>query len=275
MDIIDAHIHFWKLSNNINRWVENAPNQLQKDFSPQNLNASAFVHIEAHDSAVDTFKEINWLDREYPATDMRYISCIDYFTDFKIYQTTIQKLAEHKRVSGVRQILAHNDHSSYSPLKNSRLPQDFTDKLTLLSTTKMIFECQMYPQQILNTLDVIEKSNATTAIEHMGLPLCQQKKEFSLWQEMIQNVAQLANIYVKLSGFFMLDGNTSDDLQRALDYIFTYIPANRICYGSNHPVCNTDNYELWQNTLQKLTPKELQGDIFYNTAKALYWPSKP
>jgi predicted TIM-barrel fold metal-dependent hydrolase len=68
----------------------------------------------------------------------------------------------------------------------------------------------------------------------------------------------------------MLNDNETD-CKKALNYIFEKIPANRLCYGSNYPVCNTDHYSYWYELLKNYAPEEMHDDIFYHTAKIIYF----
>lgn len=270
MKIIDTHVHFWELSNNINTWVLLADKKLQKNFSPNHLNADYFVHIEAADSKVDTLNEINWLDENFSDKKMQYIANIDYFKSLDAFKNEVDRLKKHPKIKGFRHILSHHKNASYSPMDHDNLPNDFEEKLKILAKNNLIFECQMYPQQINNALEIIINSNVKTVIEHFGLPLCHNETDMIKWQKMINNISQHENIYLKLSGFFMLNDNETD-CKKALNYIFEKIPASRLCYGSNYPVCNTDHYSYWYELLKDYAPEEMHDDIFYNTAKKIYF----
>ncbi|WP_235826896.1 amidohydrolase family protein [Facilibium subflavum] len=270
MEIIDAHIHFWDLSQQMNQWVLNADKRLQKNFTPEQLPKRTFVHIEAHDSSIDTLHEVNWLTQAFPDTSMRYISCIDFFQSFPQYKAQIDRLRAYDHVVGVRQILAYHPKAAYSPMKSNQLPEDFKQKLAYLAQHNMVFECQMYPQQIINCLGDIEKSAVTTAIEHFGLPLCASDKDMQYWKAMVDAIANKTNIFVKLSGFFMLN-QSKKDMQYCLKYLLDRIPSNRLCYGSNYPVCHTENYDYWFELLKTVIPDNTYADIFANTARNLYW----
>ncbi|GGF91292.1 MULTISPECIES: amidohydrolase family protein [Cysteiniphilum] len=270
MQLIDSHVHFWDLSKNMNKWVFNARDELKNNFSPMTLPNAKFVHIEAHDSDIDTEHESTWLDESFPNHDMRYISCIDFFLGLKDFNSIVLRLKSNKKVVGFRHILAYHPTAEYSPMKNDSLPADFQDKLTILYKNNMVFECQMYPSQILHCIDSITESKVTTVIEHMGLPLCNSEQDFLVWKQMIEKIGQCENITLKLSGFFMLNNNL-DQLEVAMDWIQQHIPTVRLCYGSNHPVCNTNDYMKWHNTLSKYIPNEHYHQVFAETANKVYW----
>nr|WP_224728160.1 amidohydrolase [Francisella sp. SYW-2] len=49
------------------------------------------------------------------------------------------------------------------------------------------------------------------------------------------------------------------------------VVTSKLCYGSNYPVSNKDNYNKWFNIVYNtFADAKLQQDIFFNTANKLY-----
>ncbi|MFZ9036213.1 MAG: amidohydrolase family protein [Francisellaceae bacterium] len=269
MERIDSHVHFWDLANKMNSWVLNADKKLQRSFLPDALPKHKLVHIEAHDSNMDTLKEVEWL-KHFGDVEMRFISYADFFQPVSIFEKEIQRLAANKKIVGVRQIMAYHSTASYSPLKEDKRPRDFKTKLEILKKQDFVFECQMYPLQLINCLNDIGESGVSAVVEHMGLPLVDNDSELQTWRAMIKAMAEYENMVLKLSGFFMLNHEVTE-LKRCMEHILSHIPANRLCYGSNYPVCNSDDYSAWYRCLKRYIPVEKQRDIFYDTAYRIYW----
>ncbi|MGJ3494813.1 amidohydrolase family protein [Piscirickettsia salmonis] len=268
--IIDSHIHFWDLKNNINQWVYNEKKELQQDFLPTALPCKQFVHIEAHDSAINTIQEIKWLETQLSQYHMRYIGYGDFYVDDHHFLLQLNQLKKYSKVVGIRQIMSYHTESTYSPCQYHYLPKNFTQKLTLLKDHHYIFECQMYASQLLNILGNISDSQVTTVIEHMALPLTQSSQEMQAWHDLIKEITQYTNIILKLSGFYMMNSQEKP-LDGCLDAILSNIPSQRLCYGSNFPVDNHHHYTLWQETLMNKLPQITHEDIFYNTANKVYF----
>ncbi|ODN43431.1 amidohydrolase family protein [Piscirickettsia litoralis] len=201
---------------------------------------------------------------------MNYIACGNFYVQNNHFLSQLEQLKKHPKVVGIRQIMSHHAESSYSPCKSNDLPENFTQKLSMLKDNGYIFECQMYASQLLNILEKIGSSQVTTAIEHMALPLIKSSQEMRAWHDLIKEIANYKNITLKLSGFYMIN-DQEKDLDQCLDAVLSNIPRNQLCYGSNFPVNNHNDYTLWQRTLTNKLPKITHQDIFFNTANNLYF----
>lgn len=270
LDTIDAHIHFWDLSNQFNSWVYNEKKQLQKNYTPNELPIKNFVHIEAHDSRIDTSQEIDWLENSFKNINIRYIGFLNLYNELDEINTQVTRLQSNPKIVGYRHILSYHPKSPYSPLKDDQLPNDFQKKLAILAQNNKIFECQMYPDQILKTLDIIDNASVKTAIEHCGLPYFGDLKDIKTWEKMIIEISKNSNIVLKLSGLDMFNLNEKQKIN-CIEHMINFIPANRLCYGSNYPVCNTEHYLNWYHFLKnRIDPKD-QDHIFSQTAFDTYW----
>ncbi len=138
--------------------------------------------------------------------------------------------------------------SRYSPFEKS-IPKDLEQKLKILKDHKLIFEAQMYPEQFLPILEKINNSDVKMVVEHFSLPLFGRNNNLIEWQRFIQECSQNTNWNLKLSGFDL--NNEISNVEKALGFVFENISFHQLCYGSNFPVSNHDDYNSWQKFLYK------------------------
>lgn len=283
MKIIDTHIHFWDLSNKINNWVSRETNEpfLNKNYMPDMLTGictadlCGVLHVEAHDSEIPTTIEIEWLESVMQAnTGLKYwhIAFADITAPVADFQNMITQIKTYKNVVGIRHIMSHRPGFKYSPCKedlskNSNILQN----LTYLAQNNLIFDCQMYPNQIENILPAISSSNVTTLIDHLVLPQWEINgdDDHKMWMETIAKLALLDNVYIKVSGLDMFKQEA--EFNSVIKHFFETFPIKRSMYGSNYPVSFNHDYNFWHNYLNKLklTHDEKDG-LFFRNAHDLF-----
>lgn len=264
---IDAHIHFWDLTNGYNNWVKatNFPSLI----TPVNLNANAFVHVEAHTNKLDPLCEYKWIKNSFPHKNIKVVAQVDFTQNIEGFKKDISNLAQADDIVGVRQIMATTTKSTYSPF-NENIPSDLTNKLAILREYNLIFEAQLYPEQYLQVLDSIASSGVTMVIEHFGLPILAGNDNLLEWQEFIKQVSQNYNWYLKLSAFDL--NNDINDVHKALNFILDNITTDKLCYGSNFPISQQNNYSSWQGYLLNYLDDDVAiKDIFLNVANKVYF----
>ena len=283
MKVIDSHIHFWDLANNINSWVYKVNNpSLEKNYMPDtvvnkfNGDLYGVVHIEAHDSAISTVNEVNWLNsvmQDNPKLKYSHIAFVDITLPNTEFSKIIDKLTEYKNVVGIRHILSHNPKFDYSPCDNdlSNNP-NIHDNLGYLAKNNFIFNCQMYPYQINNILSAITTSGVTCVIDHLVLPAWDKKDDTDhlLWQEIITKLSKLDNVFIKISGIdmFRKEAEFKDVVQFCLDKF----PIDRLMYGSNYPVSFNNNYNYWYEYLNNMSLSSIEKEqLFFKNACGVFF----
>ncbi|MED7788796.1 amidohydrolase family protein [Francisella sp. 19X1-34] len=267
MNTIDSHIHFWDIENGYNDWIKTT------DFpylvTPNNLNADAFVHIEAHNEALDPLCEYKWLKSKFLDKSVKVVAFVDFTLDLNSFKKKINILKEHKDIVGVRQIMAKTDKSSYNPFAKD-IPNDLEDKLRILQQNNLVFEAQMYPEQFLKILDCIYNSQVVMVVEHFGLPIFNNKNSLENWFSLIKEFKQNTNWNIKLSGSEL--NNDFSDVNKALDFVFENIHDTQLCYGSNFPVSHQNNYNFWQSFLHTyINNDRISENVFKNVAQRIYF----
>ena len=273
VNYIDTHVHFWQLSQKINKWVENQGSnpKLKKDFLPQSLlqhsqGLSGVVHIEAHDSAVETEIEINWLQKlskTVPQLPIRHIACVDITLEPEAFEKIMVKLKSYPQVVGIRHILSFDQDENYS-LQDKDLSQHpfITKNLKILQSYDYIFDAQAYPTQLLNLLPAIAESQVKTVIEHLAIPIFSTQDKKMKWQHSIKTFVQLNHVYIKLSGLEMFDKIM--DSQEIIEFALKEFTTKKAVFGSNYPVCFTDKPTAWLEVVKQLDLDDAQAILFDN-----------
>lgn len=281
MKVIDTHVHFWELENKINSWVLRQSNpDLWHDYLPGTMiNRSTHdllgvVHVEAHDSAVSTIKEVEWLQNKMQDQKIQYkhIAFADITLLYTEFKNIIDQLNLFNNVVGIRHILSFNPKFSYNPNDyDLSSHENIARNLEYLAQNNLIFDCQVYAHQIKNILPAIVKSNVTTVIDHMLLPAWHKlnDEDCKLWQETILELAKHKNIYMKLSGLDLFQ--SPSDFDFAVIYCLEKFPNERLIYGSNYPVSCNNDYNSWVDYLVKINyPLHKREQIFYENARKLF-----
>ncbi len=277
LQAIDTHVHFWDLNQKINSWVLNQSNEaLKHDFLPQMLQQKmqdklyGAVHIEAHDSRIDTEVEIKWLmavAQKCPAIEIKHIAYVDMTLPKTQFIAKLDKLKQYPQVVGIRHILAYEQGVDYCPESQdlSTYPNVIAN-LQILADYNLIFDCQAYPRQLLNLASYLKASRVKTAIEHCGLPLWGNDEQRQLWQQSMRVLSEVENVSLKLSGLQML-GQLAHS-KAIIDYTIDCFGYQRLMYASNNPVCFRDNPLEWFETLDQLCAGK--GEVFCDNALRFY-----
>ena len=232
------------------------------------------VHIEAHDSAIHTTKEIQWLADKMKNSILQYkhIAFADITLPHAEFVNIIDQIVLFSNVVGIRHILAHTTKFDYNPnTVDLSINKNIKGNLDYLAKNNLIFDCQVYSEQIKNILPAIISSQVTTVIDHMLLPAWDHynDKDCNLWQKTITQLSTLSNVYLKLSGVDMFQPKSN--FNSAVMYCLDKFSSKRLIYGSNYPVSFSNDYNYWYNYLATFKLSESEKEcIFYNNAKKLF-----
>ncbi len=277
LQVIDTHVHFWDLKQKINSWVLNQSNEaLKHDFLPQTLQQKmqdklyGALHIEAHDSRIDTEIEIKWLmavAQKCPNLQIKHIAYVDMTLPKVPFIAKLDKLKQYPQVVGIRHILAYEQGVDYCPeSQDLSTHPNVLANLQILADYDLIFDCQAYPRQLLNLAPHLKASRVKTVIEHCGLPLWDNHEQCQLWQQSMRVLSEVENVSLKLSGLQML-GQLAHS-KAIVDYAIDCFGYQRLMYASNNPVCFRDNPLEWFKALDQLCAGK--GEVFYDNALIFY-----
>jgi predicted TIM-barrel fold metal-dependent hydrolase len=222
----DTHLHLWDLHNQINNWVINSKNpQLLKNASVDDYlqsypDTTHLLTIEAADSA-HSLAEVKWLNNIVTSIankiTLYHCAYIDLLQLPDKFNQQLEQFQAYKFVVGFRHIMSYSKISQYSPCNDDMtINKDnlarLKTNLTTLAQNNYIFNCHMYPEQLLKIIDIINESKVSCIVDHCGLPLLDNKASLATWNNLLKTATN-SNIYFKISG---LDINQS---YKGIDYI--------------------------------------------------------
>ena len=250
MKIIDPHIHLfditlgeyaWLKPDNPPYWPDKAKinrNFGQRDLLlPPNMELAGLVHIEAGFNNQHPWLEIEWLDSSC-SLPHRTVACIDLTSDQQDFNKTLDKLAKHKSVVGVRHIL---DEDAFAILQHPNTSQN----LTTLAEKNLIFELQMpflHTESVEQFTHVLHKvSGLTVIINHSGIPpysSAQECLDWRAWQDNLAKLSAFKQVALKCSGAEMINRNYELTwLKNTLLALVELFGIDRVMLASNFPLC--------------------------------------
>lgn len=251
MKIIDAHQHFWQYDAVKNNWINDDMKILQQDYMPKDLlpvlndlQVAGCMAVQADQSMVETHfllalaknnhfikGVIGWVDLLNPTIDIE-----------------LEQLSKEDKLKGFRHLLQAED-------ANFMLSNHFLYGIGLLEKYGFTFDLLIYPHQMDTTYSLVEKfPGICFVLDHMAKPNI-KNASIDTWKKSIKKLAQLPNVYCKISGL-VTEANwsqwTSASLRPYLDIVIENFGLNRCMFGSDWPVCLlASSYENWLSVVKQ------------------------
>lgn len=252
--IIDAHIHLWDLDANYYPWLDDGDrpslikdisslrrNYLVADFmrDAEGLNVVATVHIQAEHDHRDVVRETRWLQDVADEPASRGIpQAIVADADFAApdIEAVLERHAAFRNTRGIRHVLHRRLNASppYDPLENPAWVRNFA----LLQRHAMSFDMQLFPSQAAAALSLIrDNPEVMIALTHAGMPLWRDADGMARWRRTIRSLAELPNVWIKLSDFGSADPAWSTaSIDPIVSEIIDAFGVGRTMLASNYPV---------------------------------------
>lgn len=269
---IDAHQHFWKFDPVKHGWIDDSMAAIRKDFLPETLlpvlksnQIEGTIAVQA-DECLEENEFLLTLSEKHP-----FIKGVVGWADLRSpqFNEQINSFTSFSKLVGFRCVMQGQDDEMY--LKN----KIFIKNIALLTTVNYTYDLLVYHHQLPELLRFVERlPDNKLILDHIGKPNIKQKN-FRTWKENIKQLAQHPNLYCKLSGMITeadYKNWTYNELVPYMDAIGEAFGVNRICYGSDWPVCLVaGSYDRMMHLVKKwaspLTSFE-QNQIFgLNTIK--------
>lgn len=270
INITDPHLHLFNLAQGEYGWLQ--PNQgpdwpdksaLLRNFTEFDLHLSepmrlaGYTHIEAGFSNDQSWLEIDWIESQ-ANLPIRTIGCVDLCSSQSEFSKAISELTQRSSMVGVRHIFDDQLDSIIS--HPNTLPN-----LKTLASASLIFELQFDATDEAAVDKVIvllaQLPNLTVVLNHQGLGSTafsgEQKHH---WLSGLTKLAELPNLYVKCSGFEMLDrAFTAQTLQQTLEQLVTLFGLSKVMVASNFPLITLSmSYEAyWSLVVESVRKAEL------------------
>ena len=259
MQIIDAHHHLWNpISNDPDigyAWLKNIgapkpfgdPTAIQRDYlldeflaEPAPHQFTASVHVQADGAIPDPVKETRFVQSlsDQSGFPIAIVGFLDLTRDDA--EETIIRHKQSSSFRGVRQILSRLENRpdiSFAPVDYIR-DKTWQKNFALLPKHDLSFDLQIYPEQMWDAATFLaEHPDVPVIIDHLGSPWDLSVEGLKRWRAGLENLAELPNISIKLSGFGMFkpDWNGAD-LQPLINDINSLFGFDRVLFASNFPV---------------------------------------
>ncbi len=256
LDIVDAHHHLWDLDKIHYPWLmargvsrffgDPTPiqhNYLVSDFLDDvgDLPVARSVHIQVGADLADTVAETRWLQSQADSAPHGIPNAIVAFCDLaaKDADETLDAHAESRNLRGVRQIVGRAPEEDSKSATGLLLDDpNWRKKLASLPSRQLSLDLQLVPAQLPAVTEILaEMPDLKVALCHCGSPHDQSATGLAFWRKGLARLAELPNIFCKLSGFCMFEQNW--DAERVKNTALAAVDifgTDRCMFGSNFPV---------------------------------------
>ncbi len=234
---IDAHQHFWNHDPVKHFWISEDMKVIRRDFSPgdlapllKELKFEGTVAVQADESMVETDFLLNLAHKN------DFIKAVVGWIDLRTNdaESAMQSLKSHKKLAGFRAIIQGAEDDAY--LKNPI----FHKNVQLLSKYDYSYDLLVFHKQMEALVHFTDKlPDNKLILDHIGKPDI-KNKEIKQWKEQVRILASNPNIYCKLSGMLTeadYQHWTYDDIMPYMEISAEYFGTDRLCFGSDWPVC--------------------------------------
>jgi len=264
INIIDPHLHLFNRARGDYHWLktQNPPfwsdkSIIQQDFSIDDINNSllvnnkiklaSFIHIEAGFDNAQAWRELEYIE-SLDCQNNRTIASIDLLAAPEHFQATLQRLQQCQSLIGARHIF---DEQAYAILANQNSQQNFA---SLNEVTDFIFELQLplADESAIKVMPlliqtIVNNSQLGFIINHAGFPpketsIASSKDidgdAWRLWQQHITELAQYPNVFIKCSGWEMVERQYKMSwFSEVTSFCLKMFSVERVMLASNFPLC--------------------------------------
>jgi L-fuconolactonase len=263
---IDAHQHFWQYDPARHGWINDDMSAIRRDFFPgdlatiiKTLQIDGTIAVQADETEAETTFLLDL------AAKNDFIKAVVGWTDLHSpeLEKALNKFEGIGKLAGFRCVMQGAPDEKY--LRNDL----FTTNLKKLAEHGYTYDLLVYHNQLPALISMTEKlPDNQMILDHIGKPDI-RNNQFQTWKEQIKILAKHPGIYCKLSGMVTeadYSKWTYDDLLPYLETSAEYFGIDRICFGSDWPVCLVAGsynkvYEVVEKFVHQL-PKSNQAKIF-------------
>ncbi|MCK1981325.1 MULTISPECIES: amidohydrolase family protein [Peribacillus] len=273
--MIDAHQHFWRIDRGDYSWLTNEMGVLYRDYLPDDL--SPLIHKNDISGTVlvqaaPTYEETLFLLSLYDRHDWIYgvVGWLDLSAPS--FPEQLDSLMTRPGIVGLRPMLQDLEDSAWI------LQEQVVENLKQLIRYDLPLDLLINQKHISSVLTLMKTlPNLKAVIDHLAKPNI-SAGELNEWQEEMNALSQLPNIWCKLSGLLTQADPARwkvDDFKPYIQHIVRAFGPERLLFGSDWPVClSAGCYEdtvrvINGNLPETLTQAEVDG-IFSGNAEAFY-----
>jgi L-fuconolactonase len=234
---IDAHQHFWKFDPVRDAWITEDMQVIQRDFLPADLLKE--IHLQKIDGtiavqAAESENETRFLLELAEEND--FIKGVVGWIDLKqdMLDIRLQEWKKFPKLKGFRTITQGKPDDQF--FKN----KSFQQGIRHLTANRYTYDLLIYHDQLPAAIQFTERfPDQAFILDHLGKPAI-QAGEIKRWKENIRVLAQHPRTFCKLSGLITEADWKKwryEDLSPYLEIAGEYFGVDRLCFGSDWPVC--------------------------------------
>jgi predicted TIM-barrel fold metal-dependent hydrolase len=289
LNYVDAHHHIWPAQGL--PWLDGP--MIPRIFGPyEPLQGKAYtaeeykadaqakgfsqsVYVQANWPLEDSVKEVAWVQEQHERTGWPHaiVGSADLFSPDALATLRAQREVS-PLLRGTRlQLHWHDRVDAYRFATGPDRASDrtFNENLAKLPELGLVFELQVFPNQLESALALVERHPGLTfVLIHAGMPIAGEP-----WREALTQLAHHPNVAVKLSGqgtfVHEVDPELIADVTKV---VLDTFGSGRAMFGSNFPIESlwTDFSSLidtWLGVLAEY-PDQVRADVLGRTARRVY-----
>ena len=271
---IDSHQHFWKYDPHKHDWINDEMAVIQNDFLPhhllpvllqQKLDGCVTVQCETNTEEIKSMLQY--------AEQNSFIKAVVGWIDFTsaTIENDLEYYAQFPLLKGFRHVVQSEPDNRFL------LRKDFCSGIALLSKYNFTYDILIFPHQLPAAIEFATMfPKQLFVLDHIAKPNI-AKAEIDTWKKDIAQLAQLPNVYCKLSGM-VTEANwhnwKQEDFLPYIETVFEAFGTTRIMFGSDWPVCQVaatyhEVYNIADQYVSKLSADE-QNNFWGNNAATFY-----
>jgi L-fuconolactonase len=271
---LDAHQHFWTYSPTEHTWMTDNMGTLKHDFLPQDLEPllagigfDGCIAVQARQN----LEETRWLLEL--AEQHSFIKGVVGWVDLRSDRLSAQleRFATHPKLVGVRHVV-HDEVDD-----NFMLRADFRCGIAQLLDFNLTYDLLLFPKHLPVAVQLAKEfPQQPFVLDHIAKPSIAEGL-VSPWREDLQTLANLPNVFCKLSGM-VTEAKWNQwrptEFHRYLDIVLDAFGSSRLMIGSDWPVCTlSGEYEpvmkIVVDYVQRL-PLTAQAEILGDNCARFY-----
>ncbi len=273
---VDAHHHFWNVSEVDYSWLTPNSGVIYNHFAPQQL--YPLIQACGIDKTVIVQSANNYEDTASMLVHSDYQDWIGAVTgwanllDPEETQHRMEQYTQHPKFRGVRHLLHLEADDDWI------VQPEVIESLKVIAEFGIIFEVgAAFPNHLRHVPTLAQHvPDLKMVICHMAKPSI-KNKVWSPWTDQFKAAAEYPNVYAKVSGLNTAadyESWSADDLKPYIDFAVDCFGANRLMFGSDWPVLlfAGDYQKVWTQTnlaLKSHTAEDIDM-ILGGTAAAFY-----
>lgn len=236
MITIDAHQHFWNYDPVRDAWIDETMSVIRRDFLPDDLKpilgknkVDACIAVQADQSEEET---IFLLDL---AAKNNFIKGVVGWLDLRAenIEARLEYYKQNKLLKGLR-------HIAQGEADDFLLRADVQKGISHLAAFDLTYDLLVFQHQLPAAIELVRRfPNQLFVLDHLAKPQYSEGMDAN-WIKHIKALAQLPNVFCKLSGMVTETKNyrwEKDLFSPYLKLLFEAFGVDRLMYGSDWPVC--------------------------------------